>query len=131
MDFERVTEMLSKAFWCPGIKLEEVRQGAENSAFVVGAFTREGLQVGFGRAISDKTRFAYICDVIVDESYRRKGIGQQMVNHMLGSSELSDVYQWLLITKDAHGVYQKSGFGPISRPEAWMEIRNKRPERGV
>ncbi|MGE5678847.1 MAG: GNAT family N-acetyltransferase [Pseudomonadota bacterium] len=83
------------------------------------------------RPSSDKTRFAYICDVIVDEGFRRKGIGQQMVNHMLGSSELSDVYQWLLITKDAHGVYQKSGFVPISRPESWMEIRNKRPERGV
>ncbi|HWQ29792.1 MAG TPA: GNAT family N-acetyltransferase [Negativicutes bacterium] len=131
MDFERVTEMLSKAFWCPGIKLDEVKQRTENSALVVGAFTKEGLQVGFGRVISDKTRFAYICDVIVDESFRRKGIGRQMVNHMLGSSELSDVYQWLLITKDAHGVYQKSGFVPFSRPEAWMEITNKRPERGV
>ncbi len=129
MDFDRVTEMLSKSFWCPGIKLEEVKQGAENSALVVGAFTEDGKQVGFGRVISDKTRFAYICDVIVDDSYRRRGIGQQMVNHMLESGELSDVYQWLLVTKDAHGVYKKSGFVSLSRPEAWMEIRHRRPER--
>lgn len=129
MDFVRVTDMLSGAFWSPGIKIDEVKKGAINSALVVGAFTGSGMQVGYARAISDKTRFAYICDVMVEESYRRKGIGQMLVDHILASKELEDVYQWLLITKDAHGVYKKSGFGPVSRPEGWMEIRHRRPER--
>lgn len=129
MDFIRVTDMLSKAFWSPGIKIDEVKKGAVNSALVVGAFTYSGIQVGYARVISDKTRFAYICDVMVDEDHRRMGIGQMMVNHMLAHRELEDVYQWLLITKDAHGVYRKSGFEPISRPEGWMEIRHRRPER--
>lgn len=129
MDFIRVTDMLSKAFWSPGIKIEEVKKGAANSALVVGAFTEGGRQVGYARVISDKTRFAYLCDVIVEEEYRKKGIGQDMVNHILTYEELKDVYQWLLITKDAHGVYEKSGFKPTSRPEGWMEIRQRRPER--
>jgi len=30
MDFEKVTEMLSNAFWCPGIKIDEVKKGALN-----------------------------------------------------------------------------------------------------
>ena len=128
MDFVRVTELLSKAFWCPGIKIDEVKKGAFNSALVVGAFI-EDTQVGYARVISDKTRFAYICDVMVYENYRRKGIGQKMVNHILSHKELEEVYQWLLITKDAHGVYKKSGFEPITRPEGWMEIRHRRPER--
>ncbi len=128
MDFVRTTELLSKAFWCPGIKIEEVKKGAFNSALVVGAFI-ENTQVGYARVISDKTRFAYICDVIVDEDHRRKGIGRKMVDHILSHKELEEVYQWLLITKDAHGVYKKSGFEPISRPEGWMEIRHRRPER--
>lgn len=42
---------------------------------------------------------------------------------------LNDVYQWLLITKDAHGVYSKVGFNPVSRPLDWMEIRKNRPKR--
>ncbi|HWR61702.1 MAG TPA: GNAT family N-acetyltransferase [Clostridia bacterium] len=129
MDFTRVTDMLSKAFWSPGIKIDEVKKGALNSALVVGAFVGSGVQVGYARVISDKTRFAYICDVMVEENYRRKGIGQMLVNHILANKELEDVYQWLLITKDAHGVYKKSGFGPVSRPEGWMEIRQRRPER--
>lgn len=129
MDFSKVTEMLSKSFWSPGIMIEEVKQGAQNSALVVGAYTEDQIQVGYSRVISDKTRFAYILDVIVDENYRKKGIGQKMIKAILEHHELKDVYQWLLITKDAHGVYDKVGFKPISRPLDWMEIRYDRPKR--
>ena len=128
MDFAKVTEMLSKAFWSIGIKADEVKKGALNSALVVGAF-HDNVQVGYARVISDKTRFAYILDVYVDESYRKKGIGQLMLNKLLADEDLKDVYQWLLITRDAHGVYSKAGFKVINRPNDWMEIRNERPKR--
>jgi GNAT superfamily N-acetyltransferase len=129
MQFDKITQMLAKSFWCPGIKKGEVIQGAQNSALVIGAFLANGEQVGYARVISDKTRFAYILDVMVDENYRKQGIGQAMVNAILQHSELSNIYQWLLITKDAHGVYAKSGFKPVARPNDWMEIRNPRPVR--
>lgn len=129
MDFDKITGMLKNAFWCVGIKKAEVVQGAGNSALLVGAFTPENMQIAFARVISDKTRFAYILDVIVDENYRRQGIGQAMMKHILSHPALKDVYQWLLITKDAHGVYKKVGFNPIARPADWMEIRHQRPER--
>ena len=129
MDLEKVTKMLSNAFWCPGIKIDEVKTGAINSALVVGAFTQDKSQVGYARVISDKTRFAYIVDVYVDEKYRKKGIGQKLIKYILSHNELKEVYQWLLITKDAHRVYSKVGFESISNPLAWMEIRNKRPKR--
>lgn len=127
MEFEKVTDMLSNSFWCKGIKNDEVIKGAENSALVVGAFIDNGNQIGYARVISDKTRFAYIVDVCVDKEYRRKGIGQKIMNYILSHSELKDVYQWLLVTKDAHGVYSKLGFKPTSRPLDTMEIRNPRP----
>jgi GNAT superfamily N-acetyltransferase len=129
MDFDKVTLMLKEVWWSPGIKKGEVIQGAQNSAVVVGAFSADNEQIGYARVISDKTRFAYISDVVVDERYRRKGIGRSMVNFILRHNELKDVYQWLLLTRDAHGVYQKSGFKPIANPGGWMEIWNKRPER--
>jgi predicted N-acetyltransferase YhbS len=129
MDFEKITTMLKDAFWSVGIKKNEIIQGAENSALVVGAFNTENEQVGYSRVISDKTRFAYILDVIVDEKFRKRGIGQSMVRSILSHPELKDVYQWVLITKDAHEVYKKVGFNPVSRPNDWMEIRNLRPER--
>jgi ribosomal protein S18 acetylase RimI-like enzyme len=129
MDFDRIADMLKDAFWCKGIKKSEILQGAKSSALLVGAFTAENMQVGYSRVISDKTRFAYVLDVIVDENYRKQGIGQAMMRHIINHPELKDVYQWLLITKDAHGVYKKVGFNPVARPEDWMEIRHQRPER--
>jgi GNAT superfamily N-acetyltransferase len=129
MDFNRVTEMLSQSYWVPGISLNEVKQSAENSAIVVGAFTNEQVQISYARAISDKLRFAYILDVFVDEKYRKMGIGQAMIKYMLNHPSMKDVYHWLLITKDAHEVYKKAGFNVINRPNDWMEIRPGRPKR--
>jgi GNAT superfamily N-acetyltransferase len=128
MDFMKVTSMLSSAYWSRGIKIDEVRKGASNSALVVGAFA-SGEQIGYARVISDKTRFGYISDVFVDEGYRHKGIGQMMVSHILKCDELKDVYQWLLYTKDAHGVYSRLGFKALSNPDEWMQIRKDRPFR--
>jgi GNAT superfamily N-acetyltransferase len=126
IDFDQVTAMLTEAFWSEGIGINEVKQGANNSALVVGVFTKDGLQIGYARVISDKTRFAYILDVYMDEKYRRKGIGQAMIKFILNHPELKDVYQWVLITRDAHGVYRKVGFQPLENPDKWMEIRNPR-----
>lgn len=128
MDFEKVTKMLSEAFWSKDIKIDEVKKGARNSALVLGVFYNNE-QIAYSRVISDKTRFAYIMDVYVDENFRKNGIGQLMINSIIKHDDLKDVYQWMLITKDAHGVYEKAGFKLVSRPEDWMEIRNERPRR--
>jgi GNAT superfamily N-acetyltransferase len=129
MDFGKVTKMLSNSFWSPEIKIHEVKKGAINSALVVGVFSKYEGQIGYARVISDKTRFAYITDVYIEENFRKKGIGQKIINYILVHEELIDVYQWLLITRDAHGVYNKVGFNPVTRPLDWMEIRKNRPER--
>lgn len=127
MDFERVTQMLSQAKWSPGIGTEEIRKGARNSALVVGAF-QENLQVGYARVISDRTRFACISDVYVDDDFRHNGIARAMMTYILSHDSLRDVYQWLL-RSSAHELYQEFGFVPVSEPERWMEIRKPRPER--
>jgi GNAT superfamily N-acetyltransferase len=129
MDFEKVTQMLSEADWSPGIKNNEVKQGAYNSSLVIGAFLQDGTQIGYARVVSDKTRFAFILDVYVQETHRKKGVGQEMLNYIISHKKLEDVYIWMLITEDAHGVYRKVGFEPISHPENCMEIRKGRPER--
>jgi GNAT superfamily N-acetyltransferase len=124
-----IQPMLSKVFWSPNITKQEILKGIENSALVVGAYTETGLQIGFLRVVSDKVRFAYLADVVVREDYRRQGIGQAMVKFALSHPELKDVYQWLLLTLDAHGVYQKCGFEPLKNPERWMSIMQPRPDR--
>lgn len=113
MDFEKVTKMLANSYWCPGIKIEEVKKGANNSALVVGAFLLDE-QVGFARVVSDKIRFAYILDAYVDKNYRKREIGQKMMKYILSHDDFKDVDIWLLITNDAHGFYCKVGFKLLS-----------------
>ncbi len=124
-----VHKMLSKVFWSPNITENEISKGIKNSALVVGAYVESGKQIGFLRVISDKVRFAYLLDVVVHEDYRRQGIGQRMVKFALSHSELKDVYQWVLITLDAHGVYEKCGFESLKNTEKWMSIIKPRPDR--
>ena len=130
MDFVKVTEMLAGAYWCKGIQIDEVEKGARHSALVVGAFLQSGEQIGFARVISDRTRFAYILDVIVDEAHQRRGVGQAMMRYILAHPDLKDVYQWFLVSSTARGVYRKVGFKELSHPEKWMEIRFDRTKPG-
>ena len=98
--------------------MDRIKRGAANSALVLGAYVGTE-QVGFLRVVSDKSRFAYICDVWVDEKHRGKGIARQMVSYALAHPDFSTV-NWLLATVDAHKVYSKLGFQALPNPERWM-----------
>lgn len=121
--------MLSRVYWSPGISQNEIWKGIHNSALVVGAYAENGRQVGFLRVVSDKVRFAYLADVVIHEDFRHQGIGRGMVTYTLSHPDLADVYQWLLVTMDAHGVYEKCGFEVVKNPEKWMSIWKQRPQR--
>jgi GNAT superfamily N-acetyltransferase len=118
INWRRVQEWLASSYWSPGISLERVQRGAENSALVVGAYQGPE-QVGFLRVVSDKSRFAYLCDVWVDQPHRGKGIARRMVQFALDDPEFATC-KWLLATVDAHGVYAKLGFAPLANPEHFM-----------
>jgi len=54
---------------------------------------------------------------------------RKTLRYILAHRELQDVCQWLLLTRDAHGVYGPLGFAPVSRPQDRLEMRGARPER--
>jgi ribosomal protein S18 acetylase RimI-like enzyme len=131
MDFDTVTQWLRDTYWSPGITKEEVVFGASNSTLVVGGFDEHGKQVSYMRVLSDKVRFAYLMDVIVDPLVRKRGIGSAMVRFAMERSEFSLVYTWLLRTVDAQGVYEKLGFEKVVSPEDWMTHSKPRGDRSV
>jgi GNAT superfamily N-acetyltransferase len=116
--WQRVQEWLASSYWTPGISLERVKRAGENSALLLGAY-KNGEQVGYLRVISDRTRFAYLCDVWVEEQHRGKGLARRMVQTALEHPDFATV-NWLLATVDAHRVYAKLGFTPLRNPERWM-----------
>jgi GNAT superfamily N-acetyltransferase len=117
-DWPRVTAWLGSSYWSPGITLERVRKGAENSALVL-SIHKGGAQVAYARVVSDRTRFAYLCDVWVDAPHRGRGLARAMVRFALEHPDFAAV-NWLLATLDAHGVYADLGFTPLADPARWM-----------
>ena len=125
LDFGRVHGWLASSYWSPGISRERVERAARQSALVLGAYLgRE--QVAYLRVISDGVRFAYLCDVWVDEGHRGHGLGRAMLRRALDHPDLA-VDAWFLATKDAHGVYAALGFGPLAEPHRWMTRKPDSP----
>lgn len=78
------------------------------SRWVVTAWD-EGTLVGFARAISDGVTTAYVTDVVVAPSHRRRGIGTELVQQLLAGR---DSIQFLLRAEPAlEPLYRKLGFG--------------------
>ncbi|TIU26113.1 MAG: GNAT family N-acetyltransferase, partial [Mesorhizobium sp.] len=75
----------------------------------VGAYV-DGKQVGFARAITDYTVFAYLADIIIWPEHRGRGIGKRLVQALLDHPEVKTVSHWSLTTSDAHSLYRKFGF---------------------
>jgi GNAT superfamily N-acetyltransferase len=122
VDFGAVHRMLVHAYWCRGTTQDRVVKAARGSTLVIGVF-HEGEQVAYARVVSDRTTFGWICDVIVREDHRGKGLGRAMVRFAIGHPEHQRFRRWVLATQDAQGVYGQCGFEPIDRPENWMAFR--------
>ena len=119
LDVARVHGWLATSYWTPGIARDLVEAQIAGS-HCVGAY-RDGQQIGFTRAISDRASFAWIADVWVDEQARGEGLGRRMVQWFLDHPDYQTIRRFALVTGDAHGVYEKLGFHTPLRPERWME----------
>jgi predicted N-acetyltransferase YhbS len=51
----------------------------------------------------------WLCDVIIDENHKGKGLGKELIRLIAESDEFKDL-RGILATKDAHGLYQQYGF---------------------
>lgn len=118
-DFHAVHPWLASSYWSPGTTREMVERAARHSSLVVNAWD-EDQQVGYLRVVSDRATFAWVADVFVAEAARGRGIAQAMVSVALNHPEHQGLRRWLLATRDAHGLYERFGFGPLPFPERWM-----------
>jgi GNAT superfamily N-acetyltransferase len=128
LDLDVIHGFLTTSYWARGIPRETVARSMEHS-LCFGAFD-EGRQVGFARVISDRTTFAYICDVFALESHRGGGVGKRLMAAIMAHPELQELRRWTLFTRDAHGLYRQFGFGAAPHPERLMEVVNSDPYRG-
>ena len=119
LDIGRIHGWLTGSYWSPGISRDTVARAIAGS-HCLGAY-RNGVQIGFTRAITDHATFAWIADVWVDEPARGQGLGRRLVRWFLDHPDFAGIRRFGLVTGDAHGVYAALGFHPPLRPERWME----------
>ena len=65
--------------------------------------------VGFARVISDYATTYYLSDVIIDASYRHRGLGTALVSYIESLPQYAGL-RGILITRDAHDLYRKFGY---------------------
>lgn len=120
LDADAIYAYLSRVYWANTRTRDAVERSLKNS-LCFGLY--EGVsQIGLARVISDYATFAYVCDVYVLEAYQGKSLGTWLMKVVMAHPELQGLRRWLLATRDAHGLYRKSGFKELGSPERWMEI---------
>lgn len=120
VDVDVVHRFLSEeSYWAVGRARDVVERSIEHSPLVVGAY-REGRQVGFARMVTDLTTFAWLCDVFVLDEARGSGVGVAMVRTVVEHPAVVGIKRQFLATADAHGLYARYGYVPLTEPERWM-----------
>lgn len=109
MRLEEIERLLRQTYWADRRPLETIEASVRNSACFGVRLEGEEKLVGFARVISDCATTFYLCDVVIDEAYRRRGLGSALVSHIVSHPVYSGL-RGLLITRDAHGLYRRFGF---------------------
>ena len=75
LDLDRVHAWLTVGYWSKGRARETVEKAAKVS-LNFGAYVN-GELVGYARVVTDYVTFGWLCDMVVDETHRGKGIGKR------------------------------------------------------
>ena len=102
LEFDRLATFIENAYWGIGRSRETIRKSFEGSICFVAL--EDDVQVGFARVITDGAVLGYICDVIVFEAYRGRGISKQIMQAILDHPDLARVEGFMLATADAQGL---------------------------
>ena len=120
LDLPAIHHYLSNiSYWAKGISLEQVQKAVDNS-LCFGVYYKEQ-QIGLARVVTDYVRMAYLADVYILEEHQGHGLGKQLIETIMTHPDLAGCSRWMLLTKDAHGLYQQYGFVEPPNPEWYME----------
>jgi len=126
LDVALIHEFLShRSYWAQGISRGTVERAISHS-LCFGVYAGDH-QVGFARITTDYAALAYLADVFILEPYRARGLGKWLVECIVNHPELQGLRRWLLATLDAHGLYARYGFEPLTSPERYMVATNPAP----
>jgi len=109
MNIDDIKKLIEQTYWAKDRTIDVIKKSMENS-ICFGVFLNEDVkQVGFARVITDYATTYYICDVIIDSKYRGNGLAKKLLGSIESDLEFCNL-RGILVTNDAHGLYEKFGF---------------------
>lgn len=124
LDLDVLHDFLTNCYWAKGIPRDIVARSIEHSLCfgIYDGSGAEAAQVGFARVVSDFATVAYLGDVFILEPYRGRGLSKWLMECITQHPALQRLRRWILLTRDAHGLYSQFGFTPLKSPERYMEL---------
>ena len=113
MQPDRVIELIRQTYWTKD-RDESLIVKSMDSSECFGVFLAgSNRQIAFARVVTDYVSMFYISDVIVDEAYRGLGAGKALINAIVTDERFENL-RGLLVTSNAHGLYEHFGFHTAS-----------------
>lgn len=107
-----------KSYWATNRSQSQINDSIQNS-LCFGLYEKE-IQIGFARVVTDYVTFGWLADVFIIHSHQGQGLGKWLIEVIFNCDELKNIVTWLLLTNDAHGLYEKVGFAEFPYPERVM-----------
>jgi GNAT superfamily N-acetyltransferase len=123
IDRARVHEFIAReSYWAKGIPRDVMDRAIDHS--ISFGLYHGARQLGFARVVTDRSTFAYLCDVFVEEDERGAGLGKWLVECIVAHPDLQGLRRFSLMTRDAHELYRRFGFKPMSDATRYLEIHH-------
>lgn len=110
---DEVARLLRTTYWANQRSAEQIERSMRNSACFGMYLDGEQKLAGFARVISDYATMFYLSDVVIDPEHRHAGLGKALVSHIVSLPEYAGL-RGILVTRDAHGLYEKYGFETVN-----------------
>ena len=122
LDYQLIHQYLAQSYWAKDIPLSLLAKALDNS-LCFGVYQKSNNhQVGFARMITDRATFAYLADVFILPSHRGQGLSKELMKTIKAHPDLQGLRRMVLVTKDAHSLYQQFGFTELNNSQGYMEL---------
>lgn len=110
LKIDRVCQLLKTTYWANDRSRDVIEKSMANS-ICFGIYLHDYL-IGFARCVTDFATVYWLADVVVDNNYRKLGLGKALLEAVVKHEKLKGC-SGILATSDAHSLYEKYGFNLV------------------
>lgn len=107
------------SYWAQGIPFDTMLTSIRHS-ICIGIYAANGEQAGFGRMVTDRATYGYLCDIFVLEAHRGIGLSKELMKVFCHLADEFGLRRFTLTTQTAHDLYRQTGFEVFPHPERLM-----------